>query len=112
MVPMQWLASKYSGMGFKPVEVRRHGACLFTAAVERYGKLPSNPASYNVPGTFLDVPASTSLRALTHACIMNRYLKCALPVPVPFPCFFVLQRERLQHLLILVRSGGFYLLGL
>ena len=80
MVRMQWLASKFLGMGFKPSDVRPHGAGVIAAAVERYGILQSNPGSCNVPGTFLDVPAGTTMRALTHPSLMNRFLQCALPV--------------------------------
>ena len=80
---MQWLASKYSGMGFKPAHVRRHGTEVFAAAVERYDKLRSDIASYDVPGTFLDVPAGPTMRALTHPNLMNRFLKCARPALQP-----------------------------
>ena len=78
---MQWLASKYSGMGFKPAHVRRHGTEV--VAVEHYEKLRSDIASYNVPGSFLDVPAGATMRALTHPNLMNRFLKCARPALQP-----------------------------
>ena len=78
---MQWLASKYSGMGFKDSDVRRHGACLFAATVETYGQLPAKGTSHNLPGTFLDIPAATTMRALAHPSLINRFLKCAPPVP-------------------------------
>ena len=85
---MQWLASKYSGMGFKPAHVRRHGAEVFATAVERYGKLRKDIASYNVPGTFLDVPAGATMRALTHPSLMNRFLKCAR-LPCSLHCYYL-----------------------
>jgi hypothetical protein len=76
---MQWLASKYIGMGFRDVDVRRHGMRAFIAAVETYGLLQNVPCSFTHPGTFLDIPPASIMRVLTHPSLFNRFFtKCAL----------------------------------
>ena len=76
---MQWLASKYINMGFRDVVARRHGTAVFVASVQKYGKMPSVPTSCGRPGTFLDIPAAATMRALAHPTLISRFLTMYAP---------------------------------